>query len=426
MLILDIALKDLVRSSRNLFLVGMTLAAPLLITGLMYFAFGGGGGAGGDVRLNPIQVGVVDADVLPSGAPLTTTLGGNVRSLFFDESVRSWISAADYPDAAAARAALDARTIGVAVLIPASFTADYLAGRAGAPIRVVQDPTLTIGPTVVRDMVMALLDGVAGGGIAYQVIAERQRAQGQPLTPAQLPAIFQRYAGWYADFQRALFHAPERAALVLTAPAGAESAADGPAATLMGLVMAGQMIFFSFFTGANAMQSILQEDDEGTLARSFTTPVTRTTILAGKFLAVALTVVIQGVVLMAAARLFFGVAWGQPAAAALSLLGQVAAAVGLGVALIAFIRTRQQAGPVLGGALTALGMLSGLFTTNIAMPAAFAALGNFTPQGWALKAWRLALAGRPADELLLPFVVLVLMGGGLFALGAWRFNRRYA
>ena len=40
MKILDIALKDLMRSMRNFFLVGMTFAAPLLFTGLIYFAFG--------------------------------------------------------------------------------------------------------------------------------------------------------------------------------------------------------------------------------------------------------------------------------------------------------------------------------------------------------------------------------------------------
>jgi ABC-type transport system involved in multi-copper enzyme maturation permease subunit len=54
------------------------------------------------------------------------------------------------------------------------------------------------------------------------------------------------------------------------------------------------MIFFSFFTASYAMQTILQEDEEGTLARLFTTPTPRSSILAGKFLAVFFTVIIQG------------------------------------------------------------------------------------------------------------------------------------
>ena len=71
-------------------------------------------------------------------------------------------------------------------------------------------------------------------------------------------------------------------------------------------------------------------------------------------------------------------------------------------------------------------MIGGLFTTNIEMPAGFNALGNFTPQGWVLKAWRLSLGGRPTSELLLPFLILVGMGILMFAVGAVMFRRRYA
>jgi len=45
MKILAIALKDLTQSFRSLFAIGMMVAAPLLITGLIYFAFGGLSGA---------------------------------------------------------------------------------------------------------------------------------------------------------------------------------------------------------------------------------------------------------------------------------------------------------------------------------------------------------------------------------------------
>jgi ABC-type multidrug transport system permease subunit len=274
-------------------------------------------------------------------------------------------------------------------------------------------------------MVTSLLDGVAGGGIAFHTINARLEASGTALDPAQIPALLARYTNWYADFQRALFHTPQNAALVMTSPAVSGESTDSLQA-MMGQVMAGQLIFFSFFTSAYAMMSILQEDEEGTLARLFTTPTQRSVILSGKFLAVFLTVIFQGLVLMVIARFAFGVNWGEPASAALGLLGQMFASVGLGVLLISFVKTSKQAGPILGGALTGLGMLSGLFTTNINMPAAFNAMGNFTPQGWVLKAWRIALAGQSPNEMLLPFVVLVMMGGVMFAIGAAVFRRRYA
>jgi hypothetical protein len=104
------------------------------------------------------------------------------------------------------------------------------------------------------------------------------------------------------------------------------------------------------------------------------------------------------------------------------------AAAGLGVLLISFVKSTRQGGPVLGGGLTVLGMLGGLFTANIpgGMPAAFNFLANFTPQGWVLKGWRMVLAGQPVGDLLLPFAVTVVLGAAMFAVGALMFRRRYA
>ncbi len=425
--IFDIALKDLVRSSRSMFLLGMTLAAPVLITALIYLAFGSM--KSGDASMAAVKVGIVNADQLPSGAPIRAPLGDSVRAMFFDESVQSWIEAQDFASEAEARDAVNRQEIGAAVIIPAEFTTQYLADSRSTPITILQDPTLSIGPTVVKEMVISLLDGVAGGGIAYKTVDARMQAAGLQLASSAASGaatgLIEKYSTWYQGFQRDLFHNPDKAALVQVSPVKNGQSQD-PLQSMMGLILAGQMIFFSFFTGAYAMQSILLEDEEGTLARLFTTPTERTLVLSGKFLAVLLTVLIQGLTLMTVGVLLFKVNWGNPLSAALSLFGQMVASVGLGVLLIAFVKTTRQTGPVLGGALTGLGMLSGLFTTNINMPASFNAIGSFTPQGWVLKAWKLSLAGQPPAELLTPFLVLMAIGLVLFVIGAVLFRRRYA
>jgi ABC-2 type transport system permease protein len=426
---LDIAFKDLTRSFRSAFAVGMMLVAPLLLTGLIYFAFGGM--SGGDVSMTAIKVGIVNADILPADSTLSVPVGENIRSMFFDDSVKSWITASDYPNEAAARAAIDKQEIGVAVIVPQNLTASLFSDGTDsqtAQVLVVSDPTLSIGPSVVENMVTSMLDGFSGGGIAVQTLMERQQANGALPSVAQIPAWVKSYTAWYTDFQRNLFHNPEKAALLLTAPSAGETETVDPFKQMIGLTLAGQMIFFAFFTGANSMLSILQEDEEGTLARLFSTPTARTNILAGKFLAVFITVSVQGLVMLLAGRFAFGVNWGEPLAIALALGGQVIAAAGLGVLLISFIKSTQQGGPVLGGGLTLLGMLGGLFTANLpgGGPAAFEAIGNFIPQGWVLKSWRMVLGGQPAADLLLPFAVIVLMGIVMFAIGAVKFNRRYA
>ena len=426
MKILDIAFKDLTHSFRSAFAIGMMVVAPLMLTGLIYFAFGSM--SSGEVSMTAIKVGVVNADRLPDNTVLNAPIGEDIRSMFFDESVESWIEASDYADEASVRAAVDKQEIGVAVIIPQNFTERYLSGEKDVQVLIVSDPTLSIGPAVVEDMVTMMVDAVAGGGIAIQTIMERLQANGSQPDTAQIPLWVERYGNWYRDFQRALFHNPDKAALVFVAPSAGETETADPLAKMMGLTMAGQMIFFAFFTGGNSMMSILQEHEEGTLARLFTTPTDRTRILMGKFVAVFITVLLQGVVLMIAGRLAFGVQWGKPISIALALTAQVFAAVGLGVLLISFVKSTKQGGPVLGGGLTALGMLGGLFTANMpnALPEAMNMIANFTPQGWVLKGWRMALDGSAAGDLLVPFIVTVAMGIVMFAVGAMMFKRRYA
>ena len=426
MKILDIAFKDLIRSFRSAFAVGMMIVAPMMLAGLIYFAFGSM--SGGDVSMTAIKVGVVNADQLPAYAVLEAPIGDNIRSMFFDESVKSWITADDYSDEASARTAVDKQEIGVAVIIPRNFSERYLSGEKDVQVLIVSDPTLSIGPAVIQDMVTAMVDAIAGGGIAIQTIVERQQANGIQIDAVQIPSWINRYTNWYQDFQRTLFHDPSKAALVLTAPSAGETETVDPIKKMMGLTLSGQMIFFAFFTAAYAMMSILREDEEGTLSRLFTTPTNRTNILIGKFLAVFITVFLQGVVLMVAGHYAFGIEWGEPVNIALALVGQVIGAAGLGVLLISFVKSTKQGGPVLGGGLTLLGMLGGLFTTSIpgGMPKAFEAIGNFVPQGWVLKSWRMTLDGASTNELLIPFVVTVVMGLVMFAIGAMMFRRRYA
>ena len=136
MKILDITLKDLTRSLRSAFAIGMMVAAPLLLTGLIYMAFGGL--SSGQTQMPVVQAGIVNLDTLPPDAVLEAPLGVEVRSMFFDESVASWITAWDYPDEAAARAALDAQEIGVAVVIPAGFTTRLLGGQGDSQVLVLR------------------------------------------------------------------------------------------------------------------------------------------------------------------------------------------------------------------------------------------------------------------------------------------------
>ncbi|MGW8225822.1 MAG: ABC transporter permease [Anaerolineales bacterium] len=423
MKIIDIVLKDLTRSFRNAGFIGMAVLAPLLLIGLVYFAFGGlfGGTSSGPM----IKVGVVNADTSPPGIAGDHSLGDALRNLFFNAGTESWIKPGEYEDETSVRAALEREDIEVGIIIPQDFTENFLAGKGEPPVQIIGDPEQLATAQAVQNLIISMLDGVVGSHIALQAFADRYQENGLQSDPTQIQVLVENYKRWEAEFQRELFRQSSNAALVMVAPHSPKTAGS-TTEDMLGILMAGQMAFFAFFSGAFSMMSILREEEEGTLGRLFTTPAGRSFILAGKFGAVYLVVLLQGVVLIVVSHYVFDINWGNPLQLLMVLVGQVVAAAGLGVLLISFIRTSQQGGPVLGGVLTVLGMLGGLFTSGFSMPDSFTKLALITPQGWVIKAWKIAMNGQPLREVVIPFVVLILIGTVLFVGGAVRFQKRYA
>jgi len=234
-----------------------------------------------------------------------------------------------------------------------------------------------------------------------------------------------RYAAWARALGESQRQGTHPALDVQPPPGKAEPVNQG--AAMMGSIFAGMMIFFVFFTGASAAESIIREDEEGTLARLFTTPTPRAVILGGKFAAVFITLAVQVIVLIFASALIFGIRWGEPATVMLAALGLVVVAAGFGVLIMSFLRSTRQAGPVMGGVLTLAGMAGGLFTTGFQnLPAAYETITLFTPHGWALRCWKAALAGGGVGDVLLPVAVTLGMGLVFFIVGAFVFRRRFA
>jgi ABC-2 type transport system permease protein len=424
MKILDIALKDLLRSFRSVFAVGMMFVAPLLITGLMYFAFGGLNAGTGSFNLPPLKVALVNLD-RPESAEFQ--FGQMLVDFFQDENMPGWLQSTELDSEASARAAINRQEAGVAVIIPTDFTALLLGGEKTAMLILIQDPTLSTGPQIVKDILTQFVDGVSGTRIALTIAGETSTDRGSALAPASIGAIVQAYSDWYTALSKNLHHS-ETPILAIQAPSSAQDqeTSGNPIQKMIGLIMAGQMIFFAFFTGATTAQSILREDEEGTLPRLFTTPTPRSVILAGKFVAVFFTIAVQAAVLIFVSGLLFRIDWGQPLSLVLATFGLVVVAAGFGIFAVSFVKNNRQAGVVMGGLLAVTGMLGGLFTTNISMPKAFNTLNLFFPQGWVLRGWKLVLSGGSLVEVLLPVAMMLVIGAALFAAGVVIFKKRYA
>lgn len=426
MKIFDIAFKDLLRSFRSLFAIGMMFVAPLLITGLIYFAFGGLSAGTGKFNLPPLKILVVNLDQ-PQSADLN--LGQTLIDFLHDPRMPAWLEISTTNTEAAARAAIDQQQAGVALIVPTDFSTQITSATGRTSLKLISDPTLTIGPRIAQDILTQFIDGISGAKIALQVVNTQLRANGKTLDATTQAAIAQEYSTWFQTLQQNLHHSTEPIVAVQSPTVNAADAAPttGTTSNLMARIMAGMLIFFAFFGAASSAQSILTEDEEGTLARLFTTPTSRTTILLGKFVGVFIIVSVQAIVLLLASSIAFRITWGQPLSVLLVTIGLVVIATGFGLLIMSLIKTARQSGPVLGGAMTVTGMLGGLFTVAVpTMPDSFNTLTLFIPQGWALRGWLATIDNANPADILLPVSVMLVLGLGFFAIGVTIFRKRFA
>jgi ABC-2 type transport system permease protein len=410
--LIAILAKDLTHELRSLFALFMMILAPLLIAGLLFFAFGGLG-RGGTSGMTATRVLVADLD---RGDPSSGAFLGPLFEKYLAlDDFKGILAAGSAPSEADARAAVDALRTDAAIIIPEGFSQAAMGGSALSHITLYVDPSLTLAPSLLRSITQSFLDSVAGARVAIQVASSQAAARGQTLDAAAMGRVA----------EQTVHGAPAAAMIVKGRAPSADAGTGGDLASIMRMVMVSMMVFFVFYTGASAAQSIVREREEGTLARLSTTPTSMGVILAGKSLAVALTIVIQVAVLLAISAALFGIGWGNPARLAVASACMLVTATGFGIFLMSFCKNSQQVGPILGVGLTLTGILGGLFTNFVpGMPAAMKTLSLAMPQGWAARMWTLALGGATAGELAVPALVLVAAGAFFFSIGVLVLRRR--
>jgi ABC-2 type transport system permease protein len=423
MKIYDIAFKDVKSTLLSVFSLVMMFGAPLLITGLLYFAFGGLTTGGAEFNLPATKVVVANLD--QASAQNAQFAAGDLLLQFLqDDALADVLTVTTAASEAEARAAVDGQAAGVAIILPTDFTLAVTTPGRTAAVTLYQDPTLTIGPGIVKDLVKHFLDAFSGAKIAGLTAANQLSQHGLPADPSVALRASQQYAAWLQAGGHDEASGTPRLAVV--SPTG-QAPASAQAVVPIGSIMAGMAIFFVFFIGANGAQSIIHEDEEGTLARLLTTPTSLGSILSGKFIGIVVALVVQVLVLLGASALLFHIHWGQALSVLLVSTGLIAASAGFGLLVMAFIKNSRQTGPVLGGVMTLTGMLGGLFTTGIPnVPKALDTFSLVTPQGWAMQAWKLALAGAGPAQVLVPVLVLIGMGVLFLAAAVVLFRRRFA
>jgi ABC-2 type transport system permease protein len=431
---LDIALKDMLRSFRSFFAIIFMFVIPLLVTGMFYLMFGNLAQDGGfslprtKVIIANMDAGGPKFQVNPKNIPggkQADTMGELVVNILESDEMANLVEVSYAPDPAAARAAVDDQQAQVAIVIPENFSKEFADVYGEAVIEFYQDPTLNIGPEIIRTVMNRFMDGMAGVKIAVKVYLEDAGPEEQLLTGQLVQE--------YLDISLAEADDVEAELLEVHSPASAQGGGaetnDNQLLNIVSPIMGGMMIFYAFYTGTSTAQSILKEEEERTLPRLFTTPTPQAAILSGKLLAVFLTVSVQVSVLLLAARLLFGVVWGDMPSVFLLALGIVFSASSFGIFLNSFLKNSKQGGVLYGGVLTVTGMVGMIRIFAMGSPAA-ATLGDtvslLVPQGWAVRSMIQSMDAAGHGALTVNTLVLLAWSAAFFAIGVWRFNRRYA
>lgn len=187
-----------------------------------------------------------------------------------------------------------------------------------------------------------------------------------------------------------------------------------------GLGAQSQLVLFMFVTSMSGAAQLILSRRLGVSARMVSTPTGLGTILVGEALGRFGVAMLQGLFIVAATALAFGVSWGDPVAAAGIVV--LFAAVGAGAAMLvgAVANNAEQASGV--GVFAGLGIaaIGGAMAPPEIFPPIMDTISLFTPHRWAIDGLReLAVGGGVADILpqlgvLLGFAVVLL------GLATWR------
>lgn len=458
-----IAWKDVRATFTDRNLVLIMLAAPLAISTIIGLTFGGV--AQGSAPLTDIPVAVVNLDEgeggtnygeivagllapLPEGegeptlgedgAPIpgglseeqmaaagidssafvcpTAGEGGAAQGGSLDELVAG--VRLDSPEAA--RAGVEDGTYSVAVIIPASFSADvgFSAGDTTLTptrIEVYANPERPISGSIIRSIVQQIGVQIATGNVTLASLIN-------PLietNPISIPGVVG--SGAFAEGVSCAFAGVGSPIMVEQQTVAGEEFVFNP------LVLFGsaQALFFAIFTANGSASSTIEERKDGTLQRMAVTPTPMLVILSGKMLATFVNVLVQVLFLMVALTLVniliqgqFQLIWGNNLFLVLVIaLAASLAATGLGTITAAAARNIEQASTF--GSIVAIfsALLGGAFGFQLG-----GVLQMLSVIYWGSDAF--TKLSNNSTDVLLNAVVLSVFGAVTFAIGFVIFTRR--
>jgi len=344
-----ICAKDLKARLRDRSALLIGIVVPLGLAFIFNSIFSGISGAS-DV----ISLGVVNADHGVAGQQFTSQVLPAVgRS--------GLISIHAEPSLARARALAANGTLAAVIVIPADFTARIQAHQP-ASMQVIGNVDAPVSAEVAR----SIAEGYAAG-LNRVLLSVATVAGTTTLPPAQAQALAAQVAAAAAPV------------------AVADVSAQTRELNQKSFFAAGMAVFFLFFTVQFGVTSLLEERNDGTLARLLAAPISRASILGGKLLTSFLLGVISMAVLVAATTLLFGATWGNPVGVTVLVVTAIMAATGIMALIATLAKNAEQAANWQSVVAVILGLIGGTFFPVSLAPGVLSTLTFVAPQAWFLR-----------------------------------------
>lgn len=371
-----IAGKDLRRRIRDRSAILIGLILPFALAGIFSLTLGGA-----DEEGFTATVAVVNED----GGDLPAAFVATLADLDF-------VTLVDAASADEAERLADGGEVDAAVVFPEGFSAAAQGGER-TEIEIVSHPGDDVAALVTTSIARSFAARIDGVGVAVAVAAPD--------------------------------HDPETTGRVITAaqqaPPAIEVVEDTAAARTFSsttFFAIGMAVFFLFFTVEFGVRGLLEERNEGTLARLLVSPIPPSAILTGKALASFAVGFVSTTLLVIASTVLLDATWGEPLGVALLVIAGVFTAVAVTALVTTLASTPAQAGSYASIVAVVGGLLGGTFFPISQAPGAFAALRFLSPQGWMMEGFQeLASGGSVADAL--PALVGTFTIGAVCASIAW-------
>ncbi len=384
--ILAIAQANATRTLRDRLGLFFIVVLPIILIIVLGITYGGQG---------VVRVGVADLDQSALSQELVAAIAPSDDSRI---AIRSFQSTADLDDAVARG------SVGFGVTIEPGFDA---ALRSGAAADVGYSSNATSGSSATRATVER-----AVAGLDALVRAAR-------FSSARTGASF--------EDALATARSSRAAAAGVTVTMASVVNTDEAQPSGFSIGAQSQVILFMFLTSLTGATELIVTRQLGISRRMFSTPTSATQIVLGEGIGRLLLALFEGAFIVFASALFFGVEWGDPAAATAIIV--VFAFVSAGAALLIGVLARNASqagaiGPALG---LILGLIGGTMVPPEVFPEIMRTIGHVTPHAWAMDAFRaLLFRGATLVDIVPEILVLAAFAAVLLAASGLRFRRLIA